>query len=57
MIPLIKFKELTELEGQQLSDEEATEARETIYQLLEIAFDVWAKKRRRHKKTPLDNKA
>ncbi len=53
MIPLSKFKELTEAEGLQLTDEEAEEARENIYQLLEIAFDVWLK----NKKTPLDNKA
>ncbi len=41
MISLAKFKELTESEGLYLSDIEALEARETIYQLLEIAFNSW----------------
>ena len=57
MIPLSKFKELTEAEGLQLTDEEAEEARENIYQLLEIAFDVWLKKERKTVEMPLDNKA
>lgn len=42
MISLERFKELTEAEGLHLSDEEATKARESIYQLLELAFDHWA---------------
>jgi len=57
MIPLSKFKELTEADGLQLTDEEAEEARENIYQLLEIAFDVWLKKKRKTVGIPLDNKA
>ncbi|KKW42445.1 MAG: hypothetical protein UY92_C0006G0006 [Candidatus Magasanikbacteria bacterium GW2011_GWA2_56_11] len=57
MITLSKFKELTEAEGLQLTDEEAEEARENIYQLLEIAFDVWIKNIRKPVVLPLDNKA
>jgi hypothetical protein len=56
MIPLFKFKELTESEGLNLTDDEAEEARENIYQLLEIAFDVWIEKKRETAKMPLDNK-
>lgn len=56
MITLSKFKELTEAEGLILTDEEAEEARENIYQLLEIAFDVWIEKKRETAKMPLDNK-
>jgi len=46
MISLAKFKELTESEGLDLSDLEALEARETIYQLLEIAFNTWIEKQK-----------
>ncbi len=56
MITLSKFKELTEAEGLILTDEDAEEARENIYQLLEIAFDVWIEKKRETAKMPLDNK-
>lgn len=55
MIPLSKFKELTEAEGLQLTDEEAEEARENIYQLLEIAFDFWIKDNKKTVGQPLDN--
>lgn len=57
MIPLSKFKELTEAEGLQLTDEEAEEARENIYQLLEIAFDFWIKDNKKTVEQPLDNTA
>jgi hypothetical protein len=57
MISLEEFKELTEQDGVQLSDEEAEEARETIYQLLEIAFDFWIKKKAKPAAQSLDNKA
>ena len=56
MISLTKFKELTESEGLHLTDAEAEEARETIYQLLEIAFDVWVHKKAKVTGAPLDNK-
>lgn len=56
MITLSKFKELTEVEGLILTDEEAEEARENIYQLLEIAFDVWIKNNKKPTVLPLDNK-
>jgi hypothetical protein len=46
MISLAKFKELTESEGLYLSDLEALEARETIYQLLELAFNTWIEQQR-----------
>ena len=41
MISLTKFRELTESEGLHLSDLEIEEAREAIYQLLELAFNEW----------------
>ncbi len=57
MISLDKFKELTKSEGLNLTDDEAEEARENIYQLLEIAFDVWIKNKIKPTVPPLDNKA
>jgi hypothetical protein len=41
MIPLPKFKELLGPEAIAMTDEEVGMARETIYQLVEIAFDFW----------------
>lgn len=49
MISIQKMRELVE-HSEELSDEDLGEARDSIYGLLEIAFDVWRKKEISHKK-------